>query len=149
MLKIHDGLRREALEMVRSAGLTAVEEQPGLLPDNPLERLGDIFIINWEIKKGTNKNKDIGIFSKHAIDLSFPLVDSNWQSNSHHLQQKLGTTVGVIANKKTKMKLNNTGTQMEKNMRANSLRMQQTMCRRKHQLLANSHRRRRTNIQIV
>jgi hypothetical protein len=125
MLKIHDGLRRETLKMVRSAGLTAVEEQQGLLQDNPLERPGDIFIINWEIKTGTNQNKDIRIFSKHAIDLSFPLVDSNWQSNSNHLQQKIGSTVGIIANKKTKKKLNNTGTQMEKNMRGNSLTMQQ------------------------
>jgi hypothetical protein len=125
MLKIHDRLRRETLKMVRSAGLTAVEEQLGLLPDNPLERPGDIFIINWEIKTGTNKNKDIRIFSKHAIDLSFPLVDSNWQSNSNHLQQRIGSTVGIIANKKTKMKLNNTGTQMEKTMRTNSLTMQQ------------------------
>ena len=56
MLKIHDGLRRETLKMVRSAGLTAVEEQQGLLQDNPLERPGDIFIINWEIKTGTNQN---------------------------------------------------------------------------------------------
>ena len=125
MLKIHDGLRREFLKMVRSAGLTAVEEQPGLLQDNPLERPGDIFIVNWEIKTGTNKNKDLRIFSKHAIDLSFPLVDSNWQSNSNLLQQKLGATVGIIANKKTKMKLTNTGTQAEKNMRGNSLTMQQ------------------------
>jgi len=125
MLKIHDGLRRETLKMVRSAGLTAVEEQQGLLQDNPLERPGDIFIINWEIKTGTNQNKDIRIFSKHAIDLSFPLVDSNWQSNSNHLQQQIGSTVGIIANKKTKKKLNNTGTQMEKHMRGNSLTMQQ------------------------
>ncbi len=125
MLKIHDGLRRETLKMVRSAGLTAVEEQPFLLSDNPLERPGDIFIVNWEIKTGSNKNKDLRIFSKHAIDLSFPLVDSNWMSNSHHLQQKIGSTVGIIANKKTKMKLTNTGTQAEKNMRGNSLTMQQ------------------------
>ena len=39
--------------------------------------------------------------------------------------KKIGSTVGIIANKKTKMKLNNTGTQMEKTMRANSLTMQQ------------------------
>jgi hypothetical protein len=92
MLKIHDGLRREALKLVRSACLTAVEEQPLLLSDNPLERPGDIFIVNWEIKTGSNKNKDIRIFSKHAIDLSFPLVDSNWMSNSNHIQQKIGST---------------------------------------------------------
>jgi hypothetical protein len=125
MLKIHDGLRRETLKMVRSAGLTAVEEQPSLLPDNPLERPGDIFIVNWEIKTGSNKNKDLRIFSKHAIDLSFPLVDSNWMSKSNHLQQKIGSTVGIIANKKTQTKLTNTGTQAERNTRGNSLTMQQ------------------------
>jgi hypothetical protein len=76
MLKIHDDIRDVILQMVRSAGLTATAEQRGLLPDNTSERPADIFIINWEIKTGSTAQKDLRIFSKHAIDLSFPLVDS-------------------------------------------------------------------------
>jgi hypothetical protein len=119
MLKIHDDIRDVTLQMVRSAGLTATAEQQGLLPTS--ERPADIFIINWEIKTGSTTQKDLRIYSKHAIDLSFPLVDSN---NSGSVKE-ICKTVGVVANKKTLAKLNNIGTTHERTRRGNSLTMKQ------------------------
>jgi len=121
MMKIHDDIRDITLQMVRNAGLTATAEPRGLLPDNTTERPADIFIINWEIKTGSAKQKDLKIFSKHAIDLSFPLVDSD----KHDAIQDIGNTVGVVANRKTLSKLNKVGTQAERTRRGNSLTMKQ------------------------
>lgn len=120
MLQIHDDLRDVTLQMVRNAGLTATAEPRGLLPDNTSERPADIFIINWEIKTGSTKHKDLKIYSKHAIDLSFPLVDSE-----NDITKDIGNTVGLIANRKTLSKLNNAGTRAERTRRGNSLTMKQ------------------------
>jgi hypothetical protein len=100
---------------------TATAEQRGLLPDNTSERPADIFNINWEIKTGSTIQKDHRIVSKHAIDLSFPLVDSN-QFDSI---KEIGNTVGVVANKKTLAKLNNIGKALERTRHGNSLTMKQ------------------------
>ena len=121
MMKIHDDIRDITLQMVRNAGLTATAEPRGLLPDNTTDRPADIFIINWEIKTGNAKQKDLKIFSKHAIDLSFPLVDRD----KHDAMQDIGNTVGVVANRKTLSKLNKVGTQAERTRRGNSLTMKQ------------------------
>jgi hypothetical protein len=120
MLQIHDDLRDVTLQMVRNAGLTATAEPRGLLPDNTSERPADIFIINWEIKTGSTKHKDLKIYSKHAIDLSFPLVDSE-----NDITKDIGNTVGIIANRKTLSKLNNVGTRAERTRRGNSFTMKQ------------------------
>jgi hypothetical protein len=121
MLKIHDDLRDVTLEMVRNAGLTATAEARGLLPNNTTERPADIFIVNWEIRTGSIKQKDLRICSKHAIDLSFPLVDSDLSEQN----KEIGNTVGIVANKKTLQKLNNVGTRVDRTRRGNSLTMKQ------------------------
>jgi hypothetical protein len=59
--------------------------------------------------------------TRHAIDLSFPLVDSY---NSGSIKE-ICNTVGVVANKKTLAKLNNIGTMHERTRRGNSLTMKQ------------------------
>ena len=121
MLKIHDDLRDVTLEMVRNAGLTATAEPRGLLPDNTTERPGDIFVVNWEIRTGSTKQKDLRIYSKHAIDLSFPLVDSHLGEQN----KEIGKMVGIVANKKTLQKLNNVGTRADRKRRGNSFTMKQ------------------------
>jgi hypothetical protein len=121
MMKLHDDIRDVTLQMVRNAGLTATAEQRGLLPDNNSERPADIFIINWEIKTGCKTQKDLRIFSKHAIDLSFPLVDSYTNGCTKDICNK----VGIVANKKTLTKLNKIGTTRERTQRGNSLTMKQ------------------------
>jgi hypothetical protein len=93
----------------------------GLLPDNTTERSGDIFIVNWEIRTGSTKQKDLRIYSKHAIDLSFPLVDSHVSEQN----KEIGNTVGIVANKKTLQKLNNVGTRADRTRRGNSFTMKQ------------------------
>ena len=121
MLKIHDDLRDVTLQMVRNAGLTATVEPRELLPDNTTERPADIFIVHWEIRTGSIKEKDLRIYSKHAIDLSFPLVDSDLSEQN----KEIGNTVGIVANKKTLQKLNNVGTRVDRTRRGNSLTMKQ------------------------
>ena len=121
MLKLHDDIRDVTLQMVRSAGLTATAEPRGLLPDNTSERPADIFIINWEIKTGSQTQKDLKIFSKHAIDLSFPLVDNYPNGCTKDICNK----VGVVANRKTLAKLNKIGSARERTQRGNSLTMKQ------------------------
>jgi hypothetical protein len=92
--------------------LTATAKQRVLLPDNTSERQADIFIINWEIKTGSTTQKDLRNFPKHAIDLSFPLVDSY---NSGSIKE-ICNTVGVVAIKNTTH---------ERTRRGNSLTMKQ------------------------
>jgi hypothetical protein len=121
MLKIHDDLRDVTLQIIRNAGLTATAEPRGLLPDNTTERPGDIFVVNWEIRTGSTKQKDLRIYSKHAIDLSFPLVDSHLGEQN----KEIGKMVGIVANKKTLQKLNNVGTRADRKRRGNSFTMKQ------------------------
>ncbi len=128
MLKIHDDLRDVTLQMVRNAGLTATAEPRGLLPDIATERPADIFIVNWEIRTESIcthlyiKQKDLRIYSKHAIDLSFPLVDSDPKNEQN---KEIGNTVGIVANKKTLQKLYNVGTRADRTRRGNSFTMKQ------------------------
>jgi hypothetical protein len=118
MLKIHDDLR----DVIRNAGLTAIAEPRRLLPDNTTERPADIFIVHWEIRTGSIKEKDLlRIDSKHAINL-FPLADSDTKNEP---SKEIGNTVGIVANKKTLQKLNNVGTRLDRTRRGNSFNMKQ------------------------
>ena len=117
VMRIHDTMRDTMLNMVTSAGLTAYREPMNLLRDSDLERPADIFITNWRIE---------GIhLQRHAIDCSFPLVDSAWIHLSKAEQEKRATVTGWVANQKSLTKRNKVGSAQEQVARGNSATMQE------------------------
>ena len=109
MMRVHDTMRDTCITMMRSAGLTVFREPQGLLQDNNTDRPADAYIKNWPI--------DISKYTDHAIDFSFPLVDSiGMESKSKH---RICLEVGVVANKKAASKSNNFGSKQDQEKRGN------------------------------
>ena len=64
---------------------------------------------------------EISKYTDHAIDFSFPLVDSmGMESTSKH---RIGLEVGVVANKKATSKSNNVGSKQDQEKRGNDRSM--------------------------
>ena len=127
VMRVHDTMRDTCITMMRSAGLTVSREPQGLLQDNNTDRPADAYIKNWPI--------EISKYTDHAIDFSFPLVDSiGMESKSKH---RICLEVGVVANKKATSKSNNIGS---KQVHEKTLRIT------RYQLLASPSRGGWTNI---
>ena len=103
--------------MCKSAGSTAVREPQGHLRDNSLHRPADIFVWDWKIE-GIQE-------SKHAIDFTSPLIDSNWYDISQANRLKRASTVGVLGRQKEQAKRDNVGTPGEQAERRNGNTMQE------------------------
>jgi hypothetical protein len=112
MARIHDTLRDILFMMCKAAGLTVVKEPLGLLGDNADEKPGDIYITGWNIK-GCQQ-------TSHAIDCTFPLVDSDFKHLS--VEQKLtrSTVVGATAREFEERKRSMIGTAAEQRARGNA-----------------------------
>ncbi len=94
--------------MMRSAGLTVFREPQGLLQDNNTDRPATSGCIYQK-------------YTDHAIDFSFPLVDSiGMGSKSKH---RICLEVGVVANKKATSKSNNIGSKQDQEKRGNDRSM--------------------------
>ena len=122
-LKIHDSLRDLGIEMLRSAGLVVQREPMGLLPDALEDRPADALVRNWD--------PPISKFRDHAIDFTFPLVDSKFSHLSAQEQARRQSTCGVLAGNKTSEKLSNRLGIEAQNRRGNNLTMSER-CARQH-----------------
>ena len=113
LMRVHDTMRDTCITMMRSAGLTVLREPQGLLQDNNTDRPADAFIKNWPI--------EISKYTDHAIDFSFPLVDSTGiESTSKH---RICLEVGIVANQKATSKSNNIGSKQDQEKRGNDRSM--------------------------
>ena len=113
LMRVHDTMRDTCITMMRSAGLTVLREPQGLLQDNNTDRPADAYIKNWPI--------EISKYTDHAIDFSFPLVDSTGiESTSKH---RICLEVGVVANQKATSKSNNIGSKQDREKRGNDRSM--------------------------
>ena len=117
MMRIHDTLRETSIDMFRSAGLHVLREPANLLRDSDNERPADVYIKNWSINKSPYRN--------HAIDLSFPLVESQIKYHSKEFKCLVCSQTGVVANKKAEDKSKKVGSQKDQQVRGNNNTMQQ------------------------
>jgi hypothetical protein len=115
MLRLHDCMRDTLIQMCQSAGLHTTREPRQLLRDSEHDRPADLYIQNWSIE-GMR-------FRKHAVDLTFPLVDSRWESLSAAEKTLRAKRVGVTAETRANTKRNEVGSAAEQHERGNSATM--------------------------
>ena len=115
MLRLHDSMRDNLLNMCRSAGLHATREPRHLLRDSEFDRPADILIQNWSIEGFKQR--------KHAVDCSFPMVDSNWNGQTAAEKETKAKRVGVTAEAQADAKRNHIGSAAEQLERGNSATM--------------------------
>jgi hypothetical protein len=115
MARIHDTIRDFFFMMVRAAGLTAVKEPLGLLPDNPDDKPADIYITGWKIPGIEETN--------HAMDFTCPLSESMWDSITLEVKKERATVVGAMGMDAENRKRDNVGTPTEQRARGNTSTM--------------------------
>ena len=97
--------------MARAAGLTSVKEPLGLLPDSVEERPGDWYITGWKIKGVKESN--------HAMELTLPLTDSQWDNLIADVKAERATMVGSTGYHSETKKRQKVGTAGEQRARGN------------------------------
>jgi hypothetical protein len=95
--------------MCRSAGIPTIKEPLNLLPDEPLQHPGDLYIPFWSTNGST--------LTKHAIDFTAPSVDGKWDVAS---TSKPLRTSGWQAASSVASKLSNRGSFQERLTRGNN-----------------------------
>jgi hypothetical protein len=102
----HNNMRDELFLMCRSAGVPTIKEPENLLPDEPLQRPGDIYFPCWSTNSST--------LTKHAIDFTAPSVDARWDTIPI-VQQLLRSSIsGSTASASVTRKLTNKGSRTER-----------------------------------
>ena len=112
----HNNMRDELFLMCRSAGIPTIKEPENLLPDEPLQRPGDIYFPCWSTNSST--------LTKHAIDFTAPSADASWDTLPIVQQLLRSSTSGSTASASITRKLTNKGSRTERIARGNDLSME-------------------------